>query len=56
MPIRDAHAVTGVSISNTGNLGALEMPVAAATATAIGNLGSAITRVGIRGIDRDEST
>lgn len=42
----EAHATTAVSMSNTGSLGALEIPVAAATSTAIGNLGSAITRVG----------
>ena len=43
----EALATTSISMSNTGGLGALEMPVAAATATSIGNLGTAaVTRVG----------
>ncbi len=42
----EALATTSVSMSNTGSLGALAMPVAAASATSIGNLGTAVTRVG----------
>ncbi|MBO9712441.1 hypothetical protein [Sphingomonas sp.] len=42
----EAHATTGVSMNNTGALGALDRPIAAATATSIGNLGTATVRIG----------
>jgi hypothetical protein len=41
-----ANAVASVRFEMTGNLGSLDRPLASATATAIGNLGSAVVRTG----------
>lgn len=42
----EAVATTSVTLNNAGNMGALDRPVASATATAIGNLAGVTARVG----------
>lgn len=42
----DALAVTSVSMTNVGSFTDLDRPIASASATAIGNLGTAMTRTG----------
>lgn len=42
----EAVATTSVTLNNAGNMGALDRPVASATATAIGNLTGVTARVG----------
>lgn len=42
----DALAVTSVSMTNVGSFTDLDRPIASASATAIGNLGTAVTRIG----------
>ncbi|HJS10499.1 hypothetical protein [Sphingopyxis sp.] len=42
----DALAVTSVSMANVGSFTGLDRPIASASATAIGNLGTATTRIG----------
>jgi len=42
----DARATTSVTMNNASNMGALDRPIASASATAIGNLLSATARVG----------
>lgn len=42
----DATAATSVTLNSASNMGALDRPIASATATAIGNLAGVTTRVG----------
>lgn len=44
--LTDARATTAVTLNSAGSLGGLDRSIASASATAIGNLGTATTRVG----------